>query len=219
VMLMMPIVGFLVSRVDPRWMIVYGFTISSWALFTMLNLNLGASYGYVAWLRVFQAAGLAFLFIPINTLSYNGIPMTKNNDVSGLTNLARNIGGSVGTAFVVTMLARRQQFHQNRLGTWISQSSCNVQNQVDSLAGGAWREGRLAGPGQSAGPGQHLLSVFAPVHDAGLSRCHQGSGGGNDDGHSASVLDEAAAEAQGRPGRALSQPGGGTYDKTLMVVR
>jgi len=84
-------------------------------------------------LRVFQAAGLAFLFIPINTLSYNGIPMTKNNDVSGLTNLARNIGGSSGTAFLVTMLARREQFHQNRLGTWLSQSSANLQTQVDSL--------------------------------------------------------------------------------------
>jgi DHA2 family multidrug resistance protein len=133
VMLMMPVVGFLVSRVDPRWMIVYGFAVSSMALFTMLNLNLGVSYNYIAMLRVFQAAGLAFLFIPINTLSYNGIPMTKNNDVSGLTNLARNIGGSVGTAFVVTQLARRQQFHQNRLGSWVSQSSGNLQNQVNSL--------------------------------------------------------------------------------------
>ncbi len=133
VMLMMPVVGFLVSRVDPRWMIVYGFAVSSMALFTMLNLNLGVSYGYIAMLRVFQAAGLAFLFIPINTLSYNGIPMTKNNDVSGLTNLARNIGGSVGTAFVVTMLARRQQFHQNRLGSWVSQNNGNLQNQLDSL--------------------------------------------------------------------------------------
>src|SRR5579862_4321277 len=61
VMAMMPIVGFLVSRIDPRWMIVYGFAICSAALFTMLNLNLGVSYGYVAMLRVFQAAGLAFL--------------------------------------------------------------------------------------------------------------------------------------------------------------
>jgi DHA2 family multidrug resistance protein len=133
VMAMMPIVGFLVSRVDPRWMIVYGFSISGLALFTMLNLNLGVSYGYVAMLRVFQAAGLAFLFIPINTLSYTGIPMTKNNDVSGLTNLARNIGGSAGTAFLVTMLARRQQFHQDRLGSWIGQTSAALQNQVDTL--------------------------------------------------------------------------------------
>jgi MFS transporter, DHA2 family, multidrug resistance protein len=134
VMLMMPVVGILVSRVDPRWMIVYGFSVSAAALFMMGTLNLGVSYSYVAWLRVFQAAGLAFLFIPINTLAYTGIPMTKNNDVSGLTNLARNIGGSVGTAFVVTWLARRQQFHQNRLGAWISQNSTVLQSQMDSLS-------------------------------------------------------------------------------------
>jgi DHA2 family multidrug resistance protein len=133
VMLMMPVVGFLVSRVDPRWMIVYGFSMTAAALFTMLNLNLGVSYGYVAWLRVFQASGLAFLFIPINTLSYTGIPMTKNNDVSGLTNLARNIGGSVGTAFLVTVLARRQQFHQERMVSWITPNSGAFQSQVDGL--------------------------------------------------------------------------------------
>ena len=101
-------------------MIIYGFAMCSAALFTMLTLDLEVSYSYIAWLRVFQAAGLAFLFIPINTLSYNGIPMTKNNDVSGLTNLARNIGGSLGTAFFVTMLARRSQFHQSRLGSAIT---------------------------------------------------------------------------------------------------
>jgi DHA2 family multidrug resistance protein len=133
VMLMMPIVGFLVSRVDPRWMIVYGFGISSVALFTMLDLDTGASFAHIAWLRVFQASGLAFLFIPINTLSYNGIPGNKNNDVSGLTNLARNIGGSVGTAFVVTMLARRQQFHQERLGAAAGLGSLNLQTRVSAL--------------------------------------------------------------------------------------
>jgi DHA2 family multidrug resistance protein len=82
---------------------------------------------------VFQAAGLAFLFIPINTLSYTGIPGNKNNDVSGLTNLARNIGGSMGTAFVVTVLARRQQFHQERLGGNVALSSMNLQSRVDGL--------------------------------------------------------------------------------------
>ena len=133
VMLMMPVVGILVTRVDPRWLIVYGFSVSAAALFTMLTLSLDVSYSYIAWLRVFQAAGLAFLFIPINTLSYLGIPMTKNNDVSGLTNLARNIGGSVGTASVVTILARRQQFHQDRLGTLMTQNSAVMQNQLDRM--------------------------------------------------------------------------------------
>ncbi len=144
VMLMMPIVGFLVSRVDPRWMIIYGFAMCSAALFTMLTLDLEVSYSYIAWLRVFQAAGLAFLFIPINTLSYNGIPMAKNNDVSGLTNLARNIGGSLGTAFFVTMLARRSQFHQSRLGSAIGPSDPNLQGALDRMGRYLMHGGRAA---------------------------------------------------------------------------
>jgi MFS transporter, DHA2 family, multidrug resistance protein len=144
VMLMMPVVGFLVSRVDPRWMIIYGFVVSSAALFTMTTLDLQVSYAYIAWLRVFQAAGLAFLFIPINTLVYLGIPMTKNNDVSGLTNLARNIGGSTGTAFVVTLLARRQQFHQDRLGSVITPTDGNLQSAVNSMGSYLMHGGRAA---------------------------------------------------------------------------
>ena len=144
VMAMMPIVGFLVSRVDPRWMIIFGFSMCSAALFTMLTLDLEVSYSYIAWLRVFQAAGLAFLFIPINTLSYNGIPMTKNNDVSGLTNLARNIGGSLGTAFFVTMLARRTQFHQSRLGSGITPSDAKLQGALDRMGHYLMHGGRAA---------------------------------------------------------------------------
>ena len=66
-------------------------------------------------LRAFQAVGLAFLFVPINTLIYEGVPPEKNNQVSGIVNLARNMGGDIGIAFVTTMAARRTQFHQARL--------------------------------------------------------------------------------------------------------
>jgi DHA2 family multidrug resistance protein len=85
-------------------------------------------------LRIFQAAGLAFLFIPINTISYTGIPQTQNNDVSGLTNLARNIGGSCGTAFVTTMLARRIQWHQNNMVRNLTPSSPAFQAQIQALS-------------------------------------------------------------------------------------
>jgi DHA2 family multidrug resistance protein len=133
VMLMMPIVGFLVSRVDPRWMIVYGFAILRHGAVHHAGPEYRRELWHVALLRVFQAAGLAFLFIPINTLSYTGIPGNKNNDVSGLTNLARNIGGSMGTAFVVTVLARRQQFHQARLSAGVDLSSLNLHSRVEAL--------------------------------------------------------------------------------------
>jgi MFS transporter, DHA2 family, multidrug resistance protein len=134
VMALMPLVGFLVGRVDPRYLIVYGFTSLASALALMHTLDLQVSYSYIAWLRVFQASGLAFLFVPINTLSYTDVPLQKSNDVSGLTNLARNIGGSVGTAFFVTWLARRSQFHQDRLAGHANMSDSMFQMNVEALA-------------------------------------------------------------------------------------
>ncbi len=134
IMALMPLVGFLISRVDPRYLIAFGFAVTCIALCFMHTLNLNVSYGYIAWLRVFQAAGLAFLFVPINTLSYTDIPREKNNDVSGLINLARNIGGSVGTSFLTTVLARRQQFHQDRLSMYMMQQNPNFAAQVSRLS-------------------------------------------------------------------------------------
>ena len=134
IILLMPLVGFLVGKVDARLLVAYGFLSCSVALFFMLTLNLDVSYGYVAWLRVFQASGLAFLFVPISTISFAGMPPGKNNDVSGLTNLARNIGGSVGTAFLVTLLARRAQYHQLRLGDHLTSSTLSMQSQMSQMS-------------------------------------------------------------------------------------
>src|SRR5580698_5453578 len=112
IMLMMPVVGFLVGRTDPRYLICYGFTVLSISMVMMHTFSLESSFKYIMWIRVLQASGLAFLFIPINTIAYIGTAREQSNDVSGLTNLARNIGGSTGTAFVATMLTRRQQAHE-----------------------------------------------------------------------------------------------------------
>jgi DHA2 family multidrug resistance protein len=134
IILLMPLVGFLVSKVDARILVGYGFLSCSIALFCMLSLDLDVNYSYVAWMRVFQASGLAFLFVPISTISFAGMPQNKSNDVSGLTNLARNIGGSVGTAFLVTILARRAQYHQERLGSHLESSGLSLQNQLSLTA-------------------------------------------------------------------------------------
>jgi MFS transporter, DHA2 family, multidrug resistance protein len=77
--------------------------------------------------------GVAFLFVPIQTMCYVGIPPGKNNNVSGMTNLARNIGGSVGISCVTMLLARRGQFHQNRLAAHTGNYDPAFQSSVASL--------------------------------------------------------------------------------------
>ncbi|MEO6981605.1 MAG: DHA2 family efflux MFS transporter permease subunit, partial [Edaphobacter sp.] len=132
-MAMMPIVGFLVGRVDPRKLIAFGFLMLTSALMEMHTLNLGVSYSYLVFVRCFQASGLAFHFIPNNTISYIGVKQSENNDVSGLTNLARNVGGSCGTAFMATMLTRRTAAHENNMVRNLTTANPAFNEQVDAL--------------------------------------------------------------------------------------
>ena len=115
IMLAMPLVGFLVAKVDPRWLIVFGLTVAALSLYSMTRFDLTVDYATIAWAHVFQSIGLGFLFIPINTVAYVGLPREKNNNASAIVNMMRNLGGSFGISIVTTMLARRQQYHQNVL--------------------------------------------------------------------------------------------------------
>jgi MFS transporter, DHA2 family, multidrug resistance protein len=134
-MCMMPVVGFLVGKVDPRKLIGFGFVMLTVSLVTMHTMDLSVSYGRLVFLRCFQASGLAFLFIPINTIAYIGVKQSENNDVSGLTNLARNIGGSCGTAFMATMLTRRSAAHENNMVRNLTTGNAAFMNQVAKLKG------------------------------------------------------------------------------------
>jgi len=134
-MAMMPIVGFLSSKVDPRKLLGYGFTMLTLSLVAMHSMDLGIAYGRLVFLRIFQASGLAFLFIPINMLAYIGAKPSESNDVSGLTNLARNIGGSCGTAFVATMLTRRTATHETNMIRNLTSGNQAFMDQVAKLKG------------------------------------------------------------------------------------
>jgi DHA2 family multidrug resistance protein len=101
--------------VDTRWLIAVGWALSGVSLLWMTDFYLDVSFGHMMWLRVLQGAGLAFLFVPINTLAFRDVPPEKTNNASALVNLARNLGGSIGISVMSTLLTRREQFHQSRL--------------------------------------------------------------------------------------------------------
>jgi len=135
IIFLMPFVGMMVGKLDPRRMIAFGWLIAALAMFYMTKtMNLGMSFHEVIMLRIYQMTGVAFLFVPIQTMCYVGIPPGKNNNVSGMTNLARNIGGSVGISLVTTMLARRGQFHQDRLIAHTSKFDPAFQQQVSGMS-------------------------------------------------------------------------------------
>jgi len=82
-----------------------------------------ATFQFFEWGRVFQMIGLPFLFIPINTVAYSGLPPEKTNNASALINMARNLGGSFGISLANTEVARRSQFHHERLAEAITSTS------------------------------------------------------------------------------------------------
>ena len=112
VIFLLPVVGKLLTRIESRWLVVCGLSMLALSLFHMAHFNLQVDFRTAMVARVYQSAGMAFLFVPINVMAFYFVPKEKINNATGIINLARNIGGSVGIAGVVTMLARRAQFHQ-----------------------------------------------------------------------------------------------------------
>src|SRR5690242_11004788 len=131
----MPIVGFLLSRYDPRRIMIFGLSMLTAALFYMSHFNLYIDFQTAATARIIQGMGLACLFVPINTVAYSYLPPAKNNAASGLINLARNVGGSVGISFVTTMLARREQFHRAQLSAHLNPANPRVQQMLQGASG------------------------------------------------------------------------------------
>ena len=138
-MFLFPVAGALAPKFDPRKLVAMGFIITTFGLFRMTGINLDVSFGMAVSWRVFIALGLPFLFIPINTLCYAGIPQEKYNEVSGLTALMRNLGGSVGISFVTTLLARQTQKHLSMLGAHTVAGNGPFDVLRNGLAG-AWRQ-------------------------------------------------------------------------------
>ena len=133
IMLLMPLVGFLLSRYDARKLMVFGMVVLSFSLFHMTRFDLDVDFRTVVIARMIQASGLAFLFVPINTSAYSFLPREKNNAASGLMNLARNIGGSVGISLVTTLLARRAQHHQTDMSVHLNPSNPTFSSMISSM--------------------------------------------------------------------------------------
>jgi len=120
-LVLMPVVGILSSKVEARYLVAFGWlTLSIGMYISSRRMDLQISFASASLLRLVQVFGLGFLFVPINLVSYVGMPLEKSGSVAGLINFMRNIGSSVGTSMVTTLIARRAQFHQVYLTAHLS---------------------------------------------------------------------------------------------------
>ncbi len=154
---LMPVAGTLSSKVQARYLIAFGWLTLSLAMYyTTQHLDLDISFRSASILRVAQVFGLGFLFVPINLISYVGMPLEKSNSIAGMVNFMRNIGSSIGTSMVTTLIARRSQFHQVYLAAHTGPAHSSFTQAVSSLAA------RLAvsGLGASQGANQAYGRIY-----------------------------------------------------------
>jgi MFS transporter, DHA2 family, multidrug resistance protein len=144
-LVLMPVVGVLSSKVQARYLVAFGWlTLSIGMYVSSRQLDLDISFRSASMLRLVQVFGLAFLFVPINLASYIGMPAEKSGSVAGLVNFMRNIGSSVGTSMVTTLIARRTQFHQVYLVANVADGRPALSRQLAGLTE------RLVAAGMSA---------------------------------------------------------------------
>jgi DHA2 family multidrug resistance protein len=111
----MAIAGRTLGKMDPRLMVCIAYIVTALGVFNLSQLDLTSSFAHITELRMLQVIALPFIFIPISTLNYVGVPATKSNQISSLSNFARNLGGSAGTALLTTYISRTAQVHQTAL--------------------------------------------------------------------------------------------------------
>jgi MFS transporter, DHA2 family, multidrug resistance protein len=131
----LPLVGRLTARIQARYLMAFGWALLTVAMFFSTHrIDLQISFASATWLRIAQYVPIGFIFIPATMVAYLGLPQEKSNAVAGLVNFVRNMGSSVGTSAVTTILARRAQLHQAMLASHTGLSDPAFRDSAASLA-------------------------------------------------------------------------------------
>ncbi|MFZ0274240.1 MAG: DHA2 family efflux MFS transporter permease subunit [Acidobacteriaceae bacterium] len=132
----LPIVGRLTAVIQARYLMAFGWAALTLAMFySTKRIDLQMSFASATWLRIAQYVPMGFIFIPATMVAYLGIPQEKSNAVAGLINFVRNIGASIGTSAVTTVLGRRAQVHQLMLSNHTGLANREFQNATAGLTG------------------------------------------------------------------------------------
>ncbi|MGB8063528.1 MAG: DHA2 family efflux MFS transporter permease subunit [Candidatus Sulfotelmatobacter sp.] len=132
---MMPLTGRLTTKIQARYLIATGWLcLAIGLLYSAHQTDLFISFRFATWLRITQVVGIGFLFVPITAAGYIGVPPEKGDSVSGIINFMRNIGGSIGTSVVTTLIVRRSQYHQQILVGHVTPDTPEFRSALHALS-------------------------------------------------------------------------------------
>jgi MFS transporter, DHA2 family, multidrug resistance protein len=150
----MPIIGYLSNKADPRWLLSFGFITFGLTTLYFGNVTLDLSPTTLLVPILITGFGLSFVFVPISTAAYGTLKTEQIGNASGLFNLMRNIGGSIGISVAQTLLTRRTDVHQNEIINSVPSTGQQFQNSL-----GATQQAltNSYGPTNTLAPAQGLL--------------------------------------------------------------
>ncbi len=165
-LLIMPFVGAALSRgVQGRWIVLCGLSIGGLSMFIMQGFTLEAAYFDFVWPRMLLGLGLGMIFVPLTTTTLSVIPKPEMGNATGMYNLLRNIGSSVGIALSATLLQRFNQFYQNQLVAHANPMNPQFQQKLAALSQAAVAHGVP----QSEAEQTALAMIYRMVqHQAGM---------------------------------------------------
>ena len=142
----MLIVGRLINRIRGRYLVMFGFSVLAYSIYLFSTINLEISISSIIWPNIISGFAMVFIFVPLTTMALGTLSNEQMGNASGVFNLMRNTGGSVGIAVVTTMLARGAQAHQAMMVSHLTPYDPAFQQRVDQMtARGASAQQAYAG--------------------------------------------------------------------------
>lgn len=132
----MLIVGRLINRIRGRYLVMFGFAVLGYSIYQFSKINLEISISSIVWPNIISGFAMGFIFVPLTTMALGTLSNEQMGNASGVFNLMRNTGGSVGIATVTTLLARGIQTHQAMMVSHLTPYDPAFQERVRQLGGG-----------------------------------------------------------------------------------
>jgi len=155
----MIIIGRLVGRIDSRYLIIFGFTVLAFSTYMFSDINLQISMGNIVWPSIISGLAMGFVFVPLTTTAMGTLSNEQMGNASGVFNLMRNTGGSIGIAAMTTLLARNAQVHQAAIVSHLTPYDPAFQERVQQI------QSALA---HQMSPGSATQQAYASVYGAAV---------------------------------------------------
>lgn len=144
-MVLSPVVGKTVGRVDPRRYATFAFVVFALVLWMRSHFNTQADFATILVPTVIQGVAMAFFFIPLSTLTLSGLAPDRIPAASGLTNFVRITAGAIGTSASTTLWESRAALHHAQLAEAVTPGSASTAAALQGLqAAGLTPEQALA---------------------------------------------------------------------------